>query len=598
MSAAPHGGELPQAVRSGTAEGDQRTHVLGPSRQPPLPAPFVVLPGVGPGVEGVAHCVTLPGYQFLACLGHSDTTEAWVVRTPEDRVRQVKFVRGFRDAELQVWWERLICFRDGGLPALLPVELIRSDPGRVVLLSDVIERALGDRLNQCRRQRLVGIPRAELLDLLQPVAEVLDRLFHLFRVQHLNLSPKTLLLEGGRLWLTDVGLPQVTDAPDPSPARPALRGCSGHGAPEWVIRRQAAPTSDQYSLALIFAEMLTGAHPLAHLSRERATRNRQQWRPNLKLLPEADHEVLDRALHADPFQRFPTCAALLAALRDSSRRVEAERNAPANPLPTVIVAAVAAAVPASAPANVTVDKVVTGLVQRVAGREVVQEFRQIRYLLRPGELLQHRCAVRLFPGVPAVPLEDFCSRWRARPIARDERAATLRIPLRRDLWQFCLGRAAALEVEVRLLRPAQEQARWAEVGVRMRPLGCGPRQAAEVLNTVAPLVLESLRQFLPVTPEMRTQERLLCEQPLRVAPVFAGQKLGGPIECQGKDISLHGIGFYLPQQLPGPQLYVQVPPSAAPEVADLALLARVVRAKPLAEGWYEVGARFVPPAAP
>src|SRR5262249_40218788 len=153
-------------------------------------------------------------------------------------------------------------------------------PGRVTLLADLVERSLADRLEQCRRQKLPGVPRSELLDLLLPVADVLDSLFREFRVQHLNLTPKTLLWDGHRLQVADLGLLQVTEAPeDRAPSRSVLRTYASYGAPEWAIKQQTTPTSDQYSLALVYAEMLTGVHPLGHLSRERATRNRQRWKP-------------------------------------------------------------------------------------------------------------------------------------------------------------------------------------------------------------------------------------------------------------------------------------------------------------------------------
>jgi hypothetical protein len=590
VSANPH---TPQT------DDDHKTYVLSAGKRKPASGvksvPAAPVPEVGPAVAGVSRCDSLPDFQFLACVGRTDTTESWMVRTPENRLRQIKFVHGFRDAEAQARWERLITFQAGSHPALLPVDVIQSDPGRAVLLSDLVERSLADRFEQCRRQKLPGIPRAELLGLLQPVADVLDTLFRMFRVQHLNLSPKTLLLDDGRLMMADVGLLQVTDRMEGSaPSRSVLRCYAGHAAPEWVTKHQAAPTSDQYSLALIFAEMLTGTHPLGHLSRERATRNRERWRPSLELLPKADHEVLSRALHSDPFRRYPTCAALMAALRESGKRIEVEAKKPVGPLPAVIFASGEVPAVEIAPPDVSLDRVVTGLVQQAAGRVVVQEFRHIRYLLRPGELLQHRCAARMLPGVATIKLDGFCVQWRARPVYHDDRSTVLRIPLPRDVWQFCLGREVALEVEVQMFRPPHAQARWTEIGISMRPLGCAPRQAVEVLDGVAPVVLESLRHYLQVTPEMRTEERLTCVQPIRVAPVFAGQKLGGPIECQGKDISLHGIGFYLPQQPPSPQIYIQVP--TAQQIAELALLAKVVRVKPFAEGWYEVGAQFVPSA--
>jgi hypothetical protein len=89
---------------------------------------------------------------------------------------------------------------------------------------------------------------------------------------------------------------------------------------------------------------------------------------------------------------------------------------------------------------------------------------------------------------------------------------------------------------------------------------------------------------------MRTQERLAYSQRVRVSPVLANCQLGGLIECQAKDISLKGIGFFLPRQPPSPQFYVNT--TLGDEATELALLARAVRVKPVGNGWYEIGALF------
>ena len=93
-----------------------------------------------------------------------------------------------------------------------------------------------------------------------------------------------------------------------------------------------------------------------------------------------------------------------------------------------------------------------------------------------------------------------------------------------------------------------------------------------------------------VNAEKRTQDRLLWPHPLRVCPVDANGREGQPIECRGKDISLSGMGFYLPHELDTSEVCIKLPTPLHPPA--LSIPATLVRAKRCADGWYEVGALF------
>jgi hypothetical protein len=60
------------------------------------------------------------------------------------------------------------------------------------------------------------------------------------------------------------------------------------------------------------------------------------------------------------------------------------------------------------------------------------------------------------------------------------------------------------------------------------------------------------------------------------------------VECQGKDISPGGIGFYLPGQLPTSQVLLHLPQT--PQTPTTTVHARIVRVQGCGDGWYEVGA--------
>jgi serine/threonine-protein kinase len=126
---------------------------------------------------------------------------------------------------------------------------------------------------------------------------------------HGAISPDTVwLTPGGRLWLLgwEWVLPKDQLQPDLRPGADTLAN-----PPEW-LDGEWSPTaaSDQWHLAALLFTMLTGETPPEHDT------------PPLALLradcPLALANVIERALHVDPAQRYPSIGALL---RDMDRHV-------------------------------------------------------------------------------------------------------------------------------------------------------------------------------------------------------------------------------------------------------------------------------------
>jgi hypothetical protein len=163
-----------------------------------------------------------------------------------------------------------------------------------------------------------------------------------------------------------------------------------------------------------------------------------------------------------------------------------------------------------------------------------------------------------------------------------------RLKTPQSFWQRWTGRHPGLEVRIRLTTPPPSARITTEVGVEVRPHDCGREQSGELLKVIAPLLVESVRSFLQVNSRGRVEERLAWYHPLRVCPVSAGGRVDDPIDCRGKDISLNGIGFYLPGELPTTQVLLHLPQT--PQTPALTVPARVVRIQGCGEGWYEVGA--------
>jgi hypothetical protein len=109
-----------------------------------------------------------------------------------------------------------------------------------------------------------------------------------------------------------------------------------------------------------------------------------------------------------------------------------------------------------------------------------------------------------------------------------------------------------------------------------------------LLGLVGSLLAESLRADLQANRQRRAQERLVWQYSLQACPLLPDGTAGPAIDCQGKDISLNGIGFYLPGQVPSSRLLLRLP--RTPLTAEVSVTARVARTQPCADGWLEVGA--------
>jgi len=178
----------------------------------------------------------------------------------------------------------------------------------------VADFTLRDRFEACRELGLPGIPRAELLYYLVDVARALDQLQE-DEKQHRNVSPQTILLDRGNATLRD-----------PETAVPLVKGgtvklsecvTSAYGAPE-TFEARLSRSSDQYSLANVYQELLTGVRPLAAETLQELVMQHLTGTPNLTPLPESDQPVVGRALSKNPDDRYPSCVAFVQDLMGES----------------------------------------------------------------------------------------------------------------------------------------------------------------------------------------------------------------------------------------------------------------------------------------
>ncbi len=528
--------------------------------------------------------VELADHEFVACVERGPLGEVWKVRTPEGKLRLAHHLHGTESGGGgDEWLGRLLSLSHPLLPAL---DVGRGSSGCVVLLADAPDRSLNDWFRECRSWNLPGVPRSDLVRFLKPVAHALDELYERHRLQHLGLHPGSLQLKKNKPRIDGFGLVPLLGLPSGRPPRTLN---PNYCAPE-LLDGRVTPGCDQYSLALICAEMLTGVHPLHGIGGRRPAGAGRYERPELGLLASADREVVARALDPDAQQRFGNCARFVAALEASLAPEESGVNRRPELLPPLLVASPG---PAPAPRELSsLDQFIRALLALAVGPQVFRDHGTIRYHLEAGQALRHRCAVSLFPGAALLRLEGFRQKWGADAVPIDRECLAFTVSTSLSLWERLTGQQVGLEIQVRMTPPARTSKKLSEVSVLIRPYGCGPARAVRLLEETGPVLLESLREHLQALPEQRGQERVLWNQPLRVIPVVGGSRLLDAIDCMGKDISRRGIGFFLPEPLDATHFYVNHP--ALLHLAPVAGLAKVVRGQRSPDGWYEVGALFTP----
>ncbi|MBC7855528.1 MAG: protein kinase, partial [Pirellulaceae bacterium] len=262
-------------------------------------------------MPGAHRSEPIPGYHLRERIGAGGYGEVWSAEAPGELIKAIKFVYGFLDQD-RASRELKALNRIKGVrhPFLLSLERIEVVDGQLVIVTELADGSLKDRFEECKKTGLVGIPRKELLAHLHDAADALDYMNSQHSLQHLDVKPENLLLVGGRIKVADFGL--VKDMQDTSVS--LMGGLTPIYAPPEVFDACPSRRSDQYSLAIVFQEMLTGIVPFPGKSAAQLAVQHLNAKPRLGALPAADQPIIARALAKDPAQRFESCVELFEAL--------------------------------------------------------------------------------------------------------------------------------------------------------------------------------------------------------------------------------------------------------------------------------------------
>lgn len=523
----------------------------------------------------------LAAYDLQECTIRTPLGEVWKAMGPDGRRRLIRLIFGASASDDP---QEDVISRLGELkhPILPPCEIFRTGGDRLAFVTDLGDETLGSRLKECMQQGLAGIPRRELLAYLRPVAEGLDQLYQTYRLQHLGLTPRLLFLDRGSILMSDFGLVELVWLPA---GRQPEDLNARYAAPE-LFEGRISRTSDQYALALIYQELLTGLHPFRNLAGRQAAAARLRGRPDVSMLPAADRTAVLKALDLQPENRHRTCTEFITEL---------EAIAPDT---------VSVSLHNTAPMTVSLGQRLSGrhrIVAAAVGKKAVENIieqaektlgvcqgRGFRYRQRPGELLEHHCHVRIVPGMFRLKLEAFRQLWKAEQVASEGQSYTMRIGKKASLWRRALGGLPALDVQVQCEAVGQDRAR---LTVRVRPTSLDVEGVSAMLAETGPELISSLRTFLAAEPDRREEERVPFERPVQVCPIEEQGTLGEAVTAEGRDLCRLGIGLILLFRPANARVCVLLPRTQG--TGTVPVMAEVLHAAPVGEGRFEAGLRFV-----
>jgi serine/threonine protein phosphatase PrpC len=173
-------------------------------------------------------------------------------------------------------------------------------------------------------------PDADLASV-RPIVEQIAkglRAFHRLEMLHQDLRPDNVMIDNhGTVKLIDFGAAKVAgiaEAVSNDSDSHAILGTAQYTAPEYFLGEGGTPQADQYSLAVITYQMLTGTLPYGTevaKTRTRAAQHKLAYQSALsenRELPVWVDEVLKKALHPSPHKRYPALSEFMFELRAPS----------------------------------------------------------------------------------------------------------------------------------------------------------------------------------------------------------------------------------------------------------------------------------------
>src|SRR4051812_24232188 len=259
----------------------------------------------------------IPGYRLIEPLGSGGFGEAWKCEAPGGLFKAIKFVFGNLNsldvdgARAEQELKALNRVKEVRHPFVLSMDRIEVVTGELVMVMELADRSLHDAYEKPQSAGLVGTPHDTLLRFIRDAAEALDHMNEKHGLQHLDIKARNLFLVSDRVKVADFGLVKHLERTGTSGVLGAVTPLY---APPETFTGEISDRSDQYSLAIVYQELLTGHRPFNGKNARQLANQHMNEPPDLRALPEAERAIVARALEKDPAKRFPNCLGFVKAL--------------------------------------------------------------------------------------------------------------------------------------------------------------------------------------------------------------------------------------------------------------------------------------------
>lgn len=259
----------------------------------------------------------IPGYRLIEPLGSGGFGEVWKCEAPGGLFKAIKFVYGNLNsveedaAGAEQEHKALQRIKEVRHPFVLSMDRIEVVDGELVIVMELADKSLHDYYVECQAAGMVGIPRDDLLRFLRDAAEALDHMIQKHHLQHLDVKPRNLFLISDRVKVADFGLVKQLERHGGSGL---MMGVTPLYASPETFNSKISEHSDQYSLAIVYQELLTGQRPFNGRNVRQLAVQHMSEPPELRVLPEAERPAVARALSKNPSDRFPSCLEFMRAL--------------------------------------------------------------------------------------------------------------------------------------------------------------------------------------------------------------------------------------------------------------------------------------------
>ena len=521
----------------------------------------------------------VPGYEIVREIARGGSGRVYEVRAPGGIAKAAKVVRLDPDdplTEREVEGLRLI--RSVRHPYLVSIDRVDVESDHITLVMELADCSLREMQTEFRASGANGIPRERLVPWLVEAAEALDVLNFKYLVRHLDVKPENMFLFAEHLKVGDYGLAReagrnVID-PNANAVTPA------YAAPE-LLDSQVSASSDQYSLAVVYMEMLTGALPFRTTDLRQLALYHLTRQPDLSALPVAERPVVARALARDPSRRFRSCLEFIEAI------VDAEAARPRT----------------RPPSNAETIRMAGATVRVVTGRGLGSA----RSLAGPTS------AFTAISDGPAR-TQSRCLTTSAPPEA--VRAAVKRLAEASMAEWFDFGEmlvayrlrdaAGSLLVGVRSSRPAADGPTQVEANITRH----GQSQAEEEFSQQAEAVFAALQESLAARPDAmicRRAPRVQVQWPVTLFPL-TGPMRGVPLPCTAINASARGLGAVSAVPIDAQAVHVRPANHAEslparvvycrPSTGETSFLVGLELVEEMNPDWFETSAAAADPAGP